>query len=82
MLLHSASRQSWVLYTQKINRLLAIHFFICGTEGDGEMFTSFTSRNVLIGASKTSLKAIIATHHMQVGCKWEHCTHGKQMLVC
>ena len=57
-------------------------FFLCSVEGDGTMSPSLAIVKVLIEASRASLEVLIATWYMQLGCKREHSTHGKQRPIC
>ena len=51
-------------------------------EGDEATSPSFTTNHASIQASSASQETLIATWYMQWGCKREHFTHSKQMLVC
>ena len=51
-------------------------------EGDEATSPSFTTSYASTQASSPSLETVISAWCVQWGCKCEHVTHGKQMLVC
>ena len=54
---------------------------LTSVEGDEATSPSFTTHYMQIHVSNASLEAFIATWYVQRGCKREHFTQGKQMLV-
>ena len=64
------------------NYLLVTFSFVHGPEGDRATSPSYASRNMLIGASKSSPEAQMQRYFMLLEGEVGHFAHGKKLPAC